>query len=525
MTRTRKRLLYCLLAIAAVAGCVYVYYAIRNAYYQSQLNEVIAALDAREPGWRWEDRFAKLPKVEKEQSLAEELRKLMRLLAIDDQRNLLGRTAWGNEFDRIEVSPFFETERNYYLNHPNAILDSDFINTYSALHQMEPGPEALQRLLKLNNKQVALFEHKYSEMLYFTLLRDVQATRSLVTFLRWKAALLLEANDAEEAARHISAMLMISRVYDNDPFWVCQLIRAAELQMTTHATQRLLAQSTTTSPATLKRLQEEFTTYEKYITSIDELLRWDRAFLDHDLAEIEKFGVGNHFFNIAKKYRIANKVYTNIQWIDDTILRINPLFMLETWERPRHLAIERKETLEYFDRVLQWAHSPEHELLSRYQAMKTERPGLPPFVYALLNVAGNAYSLKDYRDRSYNQVERIAKTHLTMRAQCRAIATALAAERFRLDRQRWPTSLQEMVPKYLATVPLDPFTGKPLLMMQQADGITIYSVGTNGIDQQGTVFPVDKQYENDIGYRLWNPDKRRADHSKEIKKALEDSSK
>ena len=168
---------------------------------------------------------------------------------------------------------------------------------------------------------------------------------------------------------------------------------------------------------------------------------------------------------------------------------------------------------------------PEHELLSRYQAMKAAGPGLPPFVYALLNVAGNARALKDYRERSYNQVERIAKTHLTMRAQCRTIATALAAERFRLDHQRWPTTLQELAPKYLATVPPDPFTGKPLLLKLEADGITIYSVGVNGIDQQGTVFPIDKQHENDIGCRLWNPDKRRADHSKEIKKAIEDSSK
>lgn len=524
MFRTRKRLLYCLLAIAVVAGCIYAYFTIRNVYYQSQLNAVIAALDAREPGWRWEDRFATLPKVEKEESLAEELKKLMRLLAIDDYRNALGRTAWGNEFDRIDGSPLLETERSYYLNHPQALLDSDFIKTYSALHQMEPGPETIQRLLKLHNKKVALFEHKYREMLFFTLLPDVQATRNLIHLLRWKAALHLEANEAEDAARHISAMLMVTRVFDKDPFWICLLIRAAELQATTQTTQRLLAQSSTTSSATLNRLQEEFTNYEKYTTSIDELLRWERAVMDHDLAAIEKIGVGNHFVNIAKQYRMA-RVYTNVQWIDDAILRINPMFMLESWGWPRHMAIERKETLEYFDRILQWAQSPEHELLSRYQAMKAERPGLPPFVYALLNVAGNAQALKDYKDRSYNQVERIAKTHLTMRAQCRTIATGLAAERFRLDQQRWPTSLQELTPKYLATVPLDPFTGKPLLLKQEADGITIYSVGINGIDQLGTVFPVDKQFENDIGYRLWNPDKRRADHSKEIKKALEDSSK
>lgn len=524
MTRTRKRLLYCLLAIAVVAGCVYVYYTIRNAYYQSQLNEVMAALDAKEPGWRWEDRFAKLPKVEKEESLAEELRGLMRLLTIDEYRGLLGRNAWGIEFDRIESSPLLETERVYYQNHPEARIDSDFIKTKSALHQMEPGPEAIQRLLKLNTKKITLFEHKYRPMLFFSLLPDIQGTRNLIRLLGWKSALHLESNEPEEAARHISSMLMIMRVYDKDPFWVCHLVRAAELQTTTQTTQRMLAQSIATSPATLKRLQEEFTSYEKHITSIDELLRWERAVIDHDLAAIEKIGVGNHFFNLAKEYRMS-RVYTNIQWIDDAILRMNPMFMLESWGQPRHLAIERKETLEYYERVLRWAQSPEHELLSRFLAKKAVEPGLPPFVYALLNVPGNARALKDYKDESYYQLEKITKTHLRMRAQCRTIATALAAERFRLDQQRWPTNLQELAPKYLAAVPLDPFTGKSLLLKKEADGITIYSVGINGIDQEGAIFPVDKQHENDIGYRLWNPDKRRADHSKEIKKALEDSSK
>lgn len=54
---------------------------------------------------------------------------------------------------------------------------------------------------------------------------------------------------------------------------------------------------------------------------------------------------------------------------------------------------------------------------------------------------------------------------------------------------------------------------------------TIYSVNANGIDQDGTFFPVDKKHDNDTGYRLWNPDNRRANHSLEIKKVLEDSSK
>lgn len=40
-------------------------------------------------------------------------------------------------------------------------------------------------------------------------------------------------------------------------------------------------------------------------------------------------------------------------------------------------------------------------------------------------------------------------------------AAALAA--YRLDRKRWPAALEDLVPDYLASVPVDPFSGAPLL--------------------------------------------------------------
>ena len=67
----------------------------------------------------------------------------------------------------------------------------------------------------------------------------------------------------------------------------------------------------------------------------------------------------------------------------------------------------------------------------------------------------------------------------------RTACAALAAERFRLARGRWPETLDELVPAYLDAVPEDPFDGKPLRYRRRPDGFTVYSIGENGRDDGG----------------------------------------
>ncbi|WP_442482008.1 hypothetical protein [Aeoliella sp. SH292] len=46
-------------------------------------------------------------------------------------------------------------------------------------------------------------------------------------------------------------------------------------------------------------------------------------------------------------------------------------------------------------------------------------------------------------------------------------------------------TLEELIPGYLAEVPADPFTGKPLKMLVRADELRVYSVGKNLADDGG----------------------------------------
>ncbi|MFT3878058.1 MAG: hypothetical protein QM703_00180 [Gemmatales bacterium] len=79
-----KFILKVMLTLALIAGVYFVYRSIRSYYYEKQLAEVIARLDTAEPGWQWEDRFARLPKLSKEENAGEEIKAIMRLLTLDE---------------------------------------------------------------------------------------------------------------------------------------------------------------------------------------------------------------------------------------------------------------------------------------------------------------------------------------------------------------------------------------------------------------------------------------------------------
>src|SRR4051812_25353138 len=74
----------------------------------------------------------------------------------------------------------------------------------------------------------------------------------------------------------------------------------------------------------------------------------------------------------------------------------------------------------------------------------------------------------------------------TRAANMRTSEAALAIERFRLaNSSALPETLQDLVPKFLARVPDDPFDGKPLRYQKRSSGYVVYSVGSDLQDDNG----------------------------------------
>jgi hypothetical protein len=113
--------------------------------------------------------------------------------------------------------------------------------------------------------------------------------------------------------------------------------------------------------------------------------------------------------------------------------------------------------------------------------------------------------------------EKVAAADWRIKARLRCAATAVACERFRQANNRWPDTLAELPKDVLAVVPLDPFNGQPLRYARTADGVMVYSVGPDRTDDGGSLaYDSLPQPGQDVGFRLWDADRRRTAPAPEV---------
>lgn len=103
-----------------------------------------------------------------------------------------------------------------------------------------------------------------------------------------------------------------------------------------------------------------------------------------------------------------------------------------------------------------------------------------------------------------NSSFKVASAEASSLAELRSLIVGLACERYRLATGAWPKSLDELQPAYLKELPLDPYTNKPMLFRNLPDGVVIYSVGINNVDDGGAVLTIGGS-PKDRGVKLFNP--------------------
>ena len=92
------------------------------------------------------------------------------------------------------------------------------------------------------------------------------------------------------------------------------------------------------------------------------------------------------------------------------------------------------------------------------------------------------YDLAEVAINTYDSLfDRVTDTHALQRV----TMTALALRLYRKENGRYPENLQQLVPKYLPSVPIDPYDGKPLRYRKLQKGFKVWSVGGNRKDDGG----------------------------------------
>lgn len=106
-------------------------------------------------------------------------------------------------------------------------------------------------------------------------------------------------------------------------------------------------------------------------------------------------------------------------------------------------------------------------------------------------------------------LDRSTVLHVRLLAELEAARTAIACERFRRKNGSFPVSLDVLVPEFLEAVPADPFDGMPLRLVMTEEGVIVYSIGENGIDDGGLERPnPNVRSPQDLRFRLVKPELR-----------------
>ncbi len=84
----------------------------------------------------------------------------------------------------------------------------------------------------------------------------------------------------------------------------------------------------------------------------------------------------------------------------------------------------------------------------------------------------------------------------------RLLKTYLAIRWYESQFGEFPAQLQDLVPEFLASVPIDPFVNRPLVYRREGDGFVLYGVGIDGVDDGGKFGNVADLYGSGFDYDI-----------------------
>jgi hypothetical protein len=433
---------------------------------ERELRAVMAELDANESPWRWEDIIAARPKLD-EKTDARAVVLNARQLA----PGFFGRfSIWEKVYDRP----------------PNALIPPEDFEPFDALiKEVQPG---LTEARKLAAMPGARFQLAWPENLLSTSFDDVQKAREFIALLRSAAAWHAQIGDIDAAMEDCLAMQRVCQSLEDEPTMIVHLVRIALQAISTHALERVLAQGQP-SPKQANRVPADG---QGSITTLEKLQRaWEQ--FDRERAIVmcvrgERAYTHRWFEALTDGKASIQQATANPKGIS-----------ISSWERLQgiYLRATSKQShawiLRNWSEFIRSIELPEPERAARQLELGKQAAQAPGLAKMLMPA-----------------VHKTLDAHRRSEAQVRCAIAGLAAERFRRERDCWPKSLTELCPEFLAQVPDDPYSGKPLQLRVAADGIVIYSVGPDG-KQAGDYQEKTAAKQSVVSYefRLWNVDQRR----------------
>lgn len=287
-----------------------------------------------------------------------------------------------------------------------------------------------------------------------TKLPHLAKTKQAAQLLQSEAVSEARAGNTEAAAKAIVAGVRLSRSLEDEPIIISRLVEVADLALTFAGLEQSLS-------------LHAFTDAD--LTSIQAALQ------DADgAASFERVLVGERCFSISH-FRMPPEELSKVLSSGNGTPDGPSGPELATYFNSPSYQQDIDFTLDYYSNMLVAVKKP---FPASIDAMAE---------YGQLNVPSDLILSRMLLPALGGLIQRGADSA----ARIRNARAAIAVERYRLQHQgALPDSLNALVPEFLASVPIDPYDGKPLRYESKpGSGYIIYSVGRNRIDDHGSTRP------------------------------------
>jgi hypothetical protein len=315
----------------------------------------------------------------------------------------------------------------------------------------------------------------------------IDEVRSVTILLMFDVERRLQDGDAARALVSCRAAIHGCQYLRDDPCVVTLLISYGCQAMTLEKIERLLGQGQAGEDA-LREMQQDLEQEERdLVPAFRRALRGERASVDHLLDLFDRNQLPREML-----IKIVSRTTTGLSktgysgfddWFEEFLAK----------QSIKSIPAARAALLEYNGKAIEIAQSPVEDVEQQLKSFEATLVNHP----ALVRVLAPRHSV-------------IAQGTRRRIAHCRSAIAAIAVERFRLKNGRWPDSMSDLIPDLMSVPPMDPCRKTSLSFARVSDGVVIYSVGPDGKDDGGDVdgnHPMARG--KDIGFRLWDPEKRR----------------
>ncbi len=354
---------------------------------------------------------------------------------------------------------------------PPLQLNEPQINALRAeLKRAEPALAKARKLASMPNGRYAI---AWSRDYIGTLLPQVQDARGICNLLAYDAVLKAQDGDLDGALTSCRAALNVARSMGDMPTLIGQLVRMACRTVAMRRAERTLAQGQPAEKAlaTIQRALEEEAEEPLLLYGT----RGERAGLDQLMDAIQT----------------GDMKFKNLQGLMGSGVPGNtssPKDELELLLMVGSSKGQRAAILRHMTQAVEIAKLPAEEQHDKFKEWEMAAKDQPLMVRLLCPA-----------------IAKVATACHRTQAELRCAGVAVAVERYRLAIGRWPESLTALVPKYLKKIPTDPFDGKPLRFTKFDQGVVVYSIGIDRVDNGGHIDLQHPQQEGvDLGFRLWD---------------------